>query len=283
MGKIDYEKTKNFWDKRAEEYRKVKLESITTFEDFPELMDYIRESEKSHLFKKVNIKPEMKILDLGCGVGRLSFMLAPSCKKIVAVDFSGRILDIAREEAGKRNINNIDFIQSTVETFFYDEKFDVILIYSVFIYVNDDEIKKTIDNAYKMLKDGGVIVSRETIATGERIEKVEQYMDSLKGNYNVIYRPLKDYISMFREAGFALAYENYSFPPIVLPASVFRCLVPPRSKKNKFVKYIIRVAFKINLLLDPILLKLSFIYRIIIKLRNYTEIKYLCIYKKGNR
>jgi len=55
------------------------------------------------------IEPTDTVLDLGCGIGRVTRYVAPLCREIWAVDASETMLDYAKERLG--SLPNIRFVQ----------------------------------------------------------------------------------------------------------------------------------------------------------------------------
>lgn len=73
----------------------------------------------------------VSILEYGCGVGRLAIPFARHAESVVAVDHSSAMLDVARQEAQRRGIANIEFL--TASQFNGNRrKFDVVNCYLVF-------------------------------------------------------------------------------------------------------------------------------------------------------
>jgi ubiquinone/menaquinone biosynthesis C-methylase UbiE len=63
------------------------------------------------LIDLLNIQPSMKCLDLACGTGHATIALAQrvSKGKVRAVDFSSEMLEVTREKAIRRYLENIEF------------------------------------------------------------------------------------------------------------------------------------------------------------------------------
>jgi ubiquinone/menaquinone biosynthesis C-methylase UbiE len=60
-------------------------------------------------------RPQAAALDLGCGGGHVSFLLAPLVEKIVAYDLSEAMLATVRGEAQRRKLSNLETRQGSVE------------------------------------------------------------------------------------------------------------------------------------------------------------------------
>ncbi|MGQ9798820.1 MAG: class I SAM-dependent methyltransferase [Ignavibacterium sp.] len=68
------------------------------------------------LFSKINLLPNASILDLACGSGRHSILLAKQGFNVTVVDLSGRLLLEAVKSARAENLN-IKFIKSDIRNF----------------------------------------------------------------------------------------------------------------------------------------------------------------------
>lgn len=137
------------------------------------------------------------ILEVGCGVGRLSYNLLPYVKKIVGIDISRRLLEIAKQK--KRNIENIDFIYLKKEGKFplKNEQFDGILTFTVLQHiVNDNKFKRTLSEISRVIKKGGILISYENTATSSNFRKYR----------HIKFRNPEQYFIEMYKLGFILEY-----------------------------------------------------------------------------
>jgi 2-polyprenyl-3-methyl-5-hydroxy-6-metoxy-1,4-benzoquinol methylase len=70
-----------------------------------------------------------KILDLACGYGRFSIELASKGYKVVGLDYSSELLQIARSEAERRNVE-VEFVQGDMRQIKYSGEFDGVLCWA---------------------------------------------------------------------------------------------------------------------------------------------------------
>jgi len=277
---LNYQETKKFWDARAKKYGELKLESITLLEDFPELIEYKDNAEKQHLLRLMSLQPHWTVLDMGCGIGRWSFVFAKRCKKVVAVDYSGELLKIAQAEAKSRMLKNIEFIESSALDFSYPEQFDLILVAGVLLYINDEDIENVVKNSGRLLKPHGILVSREPTGVNGRVERINRYEKSLDATYNAIYRSVEEFADLFARCGFKLTHTNFVYPPFSAPLSIYNHLVPQNLKNTSLIKSLLGLGFSLNLIFDPFLLKFKSIYEFL-SLRKRIEIaQRLYVYRK---
>lgn len=64
------------------------------------------------LLRDAGIGAGMRVLDLGCGVGDVSFMIARlvgETGRVVGLDSDARALDTARQRASEGELSNTDF------------------------------------------------------------------------------------------------------------------------------------------------------------------------------
>ena len=82
------------WDKTAAQFRQW-----MDVDDYP-----------VKLMQHVKLKPEWSLLDIGCGTGAVSIPAAKKAGRITALDISGEMLQILKEDAQKQNISNITYM-----------------------------------------------------------------------------------------------------------------------------------------------------------------------------
>ncbi len=80
-----------------------------------------------------------KILDVGCGSGIYSVDFARrGAARVVGVDFSGNMLELARQEAERHQVaDRCEFIQADFLELNLEDKFDISIAMGVFDYVPD--------------------------------------------------------------------------------------------------------------------------------------------------
>lgn len=65
------------------------------------------------------------VLDIACGTGSLAIELSKSARRVVGIDISSEMLQVAREKA--RDIPNVHFVQADFRHFQLDETFGIAL------------------------------------------------------------------------------------------------------------------------------------------------------------
>jgi len=91
-----------FWDRLAKYYSRRPVDDEQSY-------------RKKLQVTRQSLRPEMEILEFGCGTGSTAIVHAPYVKHIHAIDFSARMLEIAQARAEALGVRNITFQQLSVE------------------------------------------------------------------------------------------------------------------------------------------------------------------------
>lgn len=101
-----------------------------------------------------------RALDLGCGSGRYSGLLADRCDSVLAVDAAAEEVAIAREERGRPNVDYRvrDLFDVTAER---DGRFDVVLAVNTLFAVGD--YPRVLPHVRDLVAPGGRLVAIEVV------------------------------------------------------------------------------------------------------------------------
>ena len=134
-----------FWDKIAERYSKQPIADEAAYQ---------KKLQVTHEY----FRPDMEVLEFGCGTGSTAINHAPYVKHIQAIDISSKMIEFAQGKAEANNIENITFKCSTIDEFSVpDQTLDAVLGLSILhLLDNRDEV---IARIHKMLKPGGIFVT----------------------------------------------------------------------------------------------------------------------------
>lgn len=202
---------KKFWEERGDKYSKIPYESLSNFETDPKILLEKIENETRLVLKKLPFKKFYNLLDLGSGVGQWTFRLSPFVKKITAVEYASSQIKIAKKEQDKREITNIEFIESPAEIFLSPIKFDIIFISGLFVYLNNQQAKSMICNIKKMITSTSTVFLREPSSIlKDRYELTNIFSNELKTHYSATYRTRNEIIKLFSESGF-ICTEDANF------------------------------------------------------------------------
>lgn len=104
------------------------------------------------------IKKEDIILEIATGTGNIALKIAEKADKIVAVDFSDNMIEIAKEKAKKRSISNVKFqIQDAYNLEFESNSFDVVVISNALHIMTDPD--KALLEIRRVLRPTGILIA----------------------------------------------------------------------------------------------------------------------------
>lgn len=141
-----------FWNRMAPGYARSTISDVENYER------KLRETAAL-------MRPDMQVLEIGCGTGSTALWHAPNVAHITATDLSSGMLDIAREKARTAAIENVTFVEAAAEDVPQpDRPYDMIMAHSLLHLVKDH--RKVITNMANMLAPGGYLVT-STICMSE--------------------------------------------------------------------------------------------------------------------
>jgi ubiquinone/menaquinone biosynthesis C-methylase UbiE len=123
----------------------------------------MKENSKNRIFEKIlehTILKNKKVLEIGCGVGRISSFLSTETKHLIAIDPD----EIAIKHA-KARVSGVDFrVGSGEKLDFHDNYFDLV-IFTLSLHHQNSE--KALSEAARVLRTGGSILTIEPVTSGE--------------------------------------------------------------------------------------------------------------------
>lgn len=132
-------KTINVYNKIAKKYSEVFDIDFSDSSYLDEFLSYIHTGKR--------------ILDLGCGTGRITAYYGGKGFDVVGVDLSREMLDIARKKYPK-----IDFRLDDIRKInFLENKFDAISFSYSFFHLEEKDVLSVLDKINKILKSNGVL------------------------------------------------------------------------------------------------------------------------------
>jgi len=107
---------------------------------------------------QAHLTPEMDIFEFGCGTGGTAITHAPLVRSVRAIDFSARMLEMARQRAAEAGVDNVTFEQGDITSIAIEPgRYDMVLGLSILHLLKDRQA--VIRRVYEMLKPGGRFVS----------------------------------------------------------------------------------------------------------------------------
>ena len=162
------------------------------------------------VFRKAGITAGMRVLDIGCGVGDVSFLAAElvgPTGSVVGVDRDPGVLALARQRASESGLSNVRFEESEIERFAATSPFDACVSRFVFMYQSDPVA--TLAHVSRAVKSGGLLVVQEPdfgpgVATWPTValwQKVSHWMSETFRRGGVHHDIGGKLYHLFRQAG----------------------------------------------------------------------------------
>ena len=174
-------------------------------------------------------KPDMVILDAGCGIGNFIIPLSSKCKYIYGIDFSEGSLKICNARLKEQNIENVSIKNASIIKMPFDSKSaDRILCYSVLQYFNPSEISVVIKEFKRILKEDGFILidflnggSINGIST--KLFRFFRQLIKGKKEYPITNISLKKLSNIIKnEKGTLEILHSTHFYPILFPSTIIK-------------------------------------------------------------
>lgn len=108
-----------------------------------------------------------KILDLGCGAGYDAKIISKLGARVVGVDISDKLVNIAKKEVPSCKF----FVGDISEPMTNLGRFDGIVCLATIMHVDIQKMRKTFDNMSAVLKKGGLLLVSSFDGVGKNYEK----------------------------------------------------------------------------------------------------------------
>jgi len=139
------DQSNRFWDRLAERYSKQPIADEAAY-------------QKKLQVTREYFRPDMEVLEFGCGTGSTAIAHAPYVKHIQAIDISSKMIAIAQGKADADNVANVTFKRSTIDEFgVSDQSLDAVLGLSILHLLENKQ--EVITKVHRMLIPGGIFVT----------------------------------------------------------------------------------------------------------------------------
>lgn len=176
-------------------------------------------------FERENLLPQLdkpgKVIELGCGAGRLASFYGAAGHQYLGLDFSDELIARAEAETAANELLHFQVAEVPyvkVENLKIEPPFDMLVVTGLMIYLNDEAVLDSFKLLAKLAAPKARIYVRESLSDMDvRLTLKEHFSDELNDVYNAIYRTtaeIKAVIDSTLIAG-GFRYEEcgqYAFP-----------------------------------------------------------------------
>lgn len=107
-----------------------------------------------------------RVLSLGCGDGQFELMLAPFAEQITGLDISPQAIEIAKRNAARAGVINIDYRCLPLSELSWDDQFDAVICLAFLHHVPEPDLPDLLGQAFAHLKPGGIFYSQDPNQNG---------------------------------------------------------------------------------------------------------------------
>ena len=134
-----------FWNRIAKRYAKQAIADEASY-------------QKKLAVTQQYLRPEMEVLEFGCGTGSTALIHAPHVRHIRAIDISSKMIDIAQTKAAEKHVENLSFEQANIEDLTLAcNSLDAVMGLSILHLLENKEI--VVAKVFSILKPGGIFIS----------------------------------------------------------------------------------------------------------------------------
>lgn len=135
-----------FWNRFAKYYDRFMSRTYQTqYKDILKMMEDELGKDKT-------------VLEIGTGTGNIAINISSHTKKVIACDLSSNMIELAKEKAHAKEIENISFsVQDAYSPDFPENSFDVVVACNMLHVVHEPE--KVLSSIRRVLRQDGVLIA----------------------------------------------------------------------------------------------------------------------------
>ena len=144
--------------------------------------EYIDLLQKTALDEVLDLKGDEIVLDFGCGSGRMSYWIAPRVKRVLGLEVTSEMIDLAEQNRASENVEFRLYDGAHFPVF--PDPFDLILSVGVLLTMRGEALLGTISQLALTLKREGKMVLIEQASDHPKVgrPRVGEYLDAFKGS-----------------------------------------------------------------------------------------------------
>jgi SAM-dependent methyltransferase len=150
--------------------------------------------------------PDCRVLDLGSGIGFWTEYFARRFSRVVAIEASRPLYKAMEERCAA--YGNVTMIQGDVMQFRPEDRYDVVFLGGMLMYLNEEDVTSLLGNLIASLRPGGIVLCRETT--------VRRGITTRQGDYQAVYRSVADYRRIFAACELSIGKVQLNVPYVLM-------------------------------------------------------------------
>jgi SAM-dependent methyltransferase len=229
-----------YWQRRGER-EDLPGHEVTLMAEHARYVAYIHAQERKLLLAMIG-GSRPRVLDVGCGAGRIALEIAPRCRELVGIDIAESLLDRARSAAREAGVSNVRFLRRGLDASFDLGAFDLVILSGVLNCLDDGDAETAIRLCAESLVAGGTLHIRNNCAVEHRIDR--------PGNDTeppFIHRTSRKYLAMVGAIPtLVVRREGALFPPLCVPNIVYYHGIPRLLRDREPARSMLDVWFRLE-------------------------------------
>ena len=132
-----------------------------------QLQSRLYDGHMAYALRLAGLQPGMRVLDVGCGAGDVSFLaagLVGPAGSVVGVDLSGDIIELARRRACELGFSTVQFVHSAIDDIALDKPVDAVIGRLILMHLPDPVA--TLRKLTAHIRPGGLVAFSDFDARG---------------------------------------------------------------------------------------------------------------------
>lgn len=204
---IDLNEVKHFWQRRVNKDNILGSVMLRDDGDIPQRRDF---HEKALLEQILVCLKSDCVLDIGCGIGRLTDFFIPKVRFYQGIDFVKAYIEANNRryadfpQIAFNEMSATDIRENELER----QEYDIAVATGLMMYLNDSDCENLLKQLVRLVKPQGRIYIRESVSIiGMRLTLKDFFSDELSVNYNAVYRTIDEYMDYFKEYLFPYGFR----------------------------------------------------------------------------
>ncbi|MCZ6758840.1 MAG: methyltransferase domain-containing protein [Gemmatimonadetes bacterium] len=154
------------------------------------------------LIRGASVNFDGTVLDLGSGVGFWTEYFAQQFGKVIAIDASVPLYEAMKLRCSR--YANATLLNDDVLAFQPEDRYSLIFLGGMLMYLNEEDVVSLLKRVTSFLEPGGIVLCRETTVRSGALTR--------QGDYQVVYRSIQSYASLFGKCGLSVDHVERNTP-----------------------------------------------------------------------
>lgn len=212
--------------------KEVQAQFTQTASSYVENPIHAKGSDLPRLIVAAQLTGRERVLDVGTATGHTAFAFAPYVKEVVGVDLTPAMLEIAREQAAKKKLNNVIFQEADVENLpFEDATFDRVTCRICAHHF--PRLEHAVAEMHRVLKtDGMLLVVDNVVPEQQELDEWINTIERLRDRSHVRAYKRSEWRSVLQNSGFTVETIYEFTTPINVERWMEQAETPPESRQR---------------------------------------------------